>query len=91
MPKKTARQAAAKKKRTANVPRCVNCRAHDREPGHKLCLLCLERMRRGQSERRKRWRTAGLCIYCGRPREDGWTCCERCREQKRLRNARRAG
>jgi len=84
-------RVASQKAKPSRMKRCVNCRAHDREAGHKLCTLCLQRMRRSQADRRKRWRKEGLCIYCGRARENGLTCCARCREQKRLRNARRAG
>jgi hypothetical protein len=82
---------AVRKTKPSPVQQCVNCGARDREAGHKLCLLCLERMRLSQAERRKRWRKGGLCIYCGRTRDKGLTCCPRCREQKRLRNAKKAG
>ena len=71
--------------RKSRPARCMNCTAHDREPGHTMCKRCLEGMRRGQAERRKRWRAAGMCIYCGRPRHLAFSSCAHCRKEKQER------
>jgi len=86
--KKTPKRSPARQPEPA--PKCANCSAHERAPGHTVCKRCLELMRRGQAQRRQRWRATGMCILCGRPRYLDYSCCLPCREKKRKNAAKRS-
>ena len=75
---------------------CTMCGSTWNKPGYVLCETCLkrraiydnrfdpdgERHRTSNRERRVARAAAGRCTECGRPAEDGFKTCRRCRDMR---------
>ena len=78
-----ARERATMRRRYARLQkerRCISCEEKLADDWFYVCCpSCRERIRKAVARTAEKHKAAGLCVKCGRPRDDEHTVCSACR------------